>query len=318
MRPQLPARQARARRKRLSKREREIVTLANRQHGVVSRRQLLDAGLGPRTIGRRLEAGRLYRLHREVYALNDQLVGQRGRWMAAVLACGKGALLSHRSAAQLWGLSGSQRGPVDVTAGSGRRRPGISVHEGGIYDEDRRERAGIPVTSVAKTIFDLAEVVDDDRLARAFEEADRLYLLRIPELEAVCARGYGRHALRPIRRLLEEARYSEVPRSRLEEKVLALCREYDLPAPVSNVDVLGHEVDALWPRERLIVEADSIAFHGHRAAFERDRARDAARQVEGYRVIRLTHRRIEREPATVASELRRLLEPSRTDGRAGT
>jgi hypothetical protein len=178
--------------------------------------------------------------------------------------------------------------------------------------------AGIPVTSLARTLFDLGEVVDEGQLRRSFEEADRLHLLRVPELEAVCARCPGRRALRPIRLLIDEARLPETTRSPLEDDVLALCREYDLPAPVTNVDVLEHEVDAFWPRERLIVEADSVAFHSHRAAFERDRARDAARQAEGYRVVRLTHRRIEREPAKIADELRRLLDSGRKNARAGS
>ncbi|MGC1852511.1 MAG: DUF559 domain-containing protein [Solirubrobacterales bacterium] len=176
--------------------------------------------------------------------------------------------------------------------------------------------SAIPVTTVARTLFDLAEVVDEQRLERAFEEADRLELLEIQVLEDVCARGYGRRALRPIRRLIEEARYPETTRSPLEGRVVALCRDFDLPPPVTNVHVLGHEVDAFWPREKLVVEADSITFHGHRAAFERDRARDAARQVEGYRVIRLTHRRLEKEPAAVAEQLRRLLRSTSGGGRA--
>jgi Transcriptional regulator, AbiEi antitoxin/Protein of unknown function (DUF559) len=316
MRPQLPARKG-DRRKQLAKRERELGELGNRQHGVISRRQLLDLGLGVRTIGRRLEAGRLHRLHREVYAVSDPRVGSRGRWMAAVLACGDGALLSHRSAASLWGLMRPSR-VVDVTAASGRRRPGIAVHECGIFEEDRSLLAGIPVTSLARTIFDLAEVVDEDQLRRLSEEADRLGLLCVPELEAVCARCPGRRALRPIRRLIEDVHMPETTRSPLEDRVLDLCRKYELPAPATNVIVLGHEVDAFWPREKLIVEADSVAFHSHRAAFESDRARDAARQVEGYRVIRLTHRRLEREPSRVADELRRLLDMGRKDGRAGS
>lgn len=318
MRPQLPARQTRDRRKRLSKREREIVALGNRQHGVISRRQLLNLGLGVRTIGRRLEMGRLHRLHREVYAVGDPRVNARGRWMAAVLACGDGALLSHRSAAGLWRLMPPARDTVDVTAASGRKRAGITVHECGIYEDDRSELAGIPVTSVARTIFDLAEATDEEKFRHAAEEADRLKLLRLPELEAVCARCPGRRAQRPVRRLIEEARAPEMTRSPLEDRVLSICREYDLPTPATNVNVLGHEVDAFWPGEGLIVEADSVAFHSHRAAFERDRERDAARQVEGYSVIRLTHRRLEREPAKVADELRRLLASRKGSGRAGT
>jgi hypothetical protein len=131
--------------------------------------------------------------------------------------------------------------------------------------------------------------------------------LEMRALEDVCGRGYGRKGLEPIRRLIEAAQMPEPTRMPLEDRVLALCRNYDLPTPATNVLVLGYEVDAFWPRQKLIVEADGWSFHRHWAAFERDRTRDAAMQAEGYRVIRLTHRRLEREPKTVAKELRRLL-----------
>ncbi|MBW8060451.1 MAG: DUF559 domain-containing protein [Solirubrobacterales bacterium] len=201
----------------------------------------------------------------------------------------------------------SQRAPIEVASQRGRNRRGVVVRKGRIDREDRAEVAGIPVTSVARTLFDLAEVVDERRLERAFEEADRLGLLRMRALEAVCARGRGRRALRPVNRLVEAARAPKETRSPLEDRVVALCREHDLPPPATNVTVLGREVDAFWSRERLMVEADSFAYHGHRAAFERDRARDAAMQAAGYRVVRLTHRRLENGAAAVAAELRRLL-----------
>jgi len=209
----------------------------------------------------------------------------------------------------------SPRGPVEVTAPSGRGRPGISVHEGGVHPDERTIVDRIPVTTVARTLFDLAEVVDERRLERAFEEADRLGLLQMRALEEVCGRGQGRHALRAIRPLIDAATMPETTRSRLEGRFLAFCREHDLPQPQANVTVLGREVDAYWPQARLMVEVDSWSFHRHRAAFERDRARDAAMQAEGYRVVRITHRRLEQEPAIVAAELRRLLDPK--DGRAG-
>jgi predicted transcriptional regulator of viral defense system len=309
------ARQREGKRKRLSERERATAALAVRQHGVLTRKQLLESGLSLRTIGRRLERGQLRRLHQGVYAVGNWQVSQRGEWLAAVLACGEGALLSHRSAAALWALTRSHRGSVEVTAPNGRHRAGITVHEGGIHRDERTAVDGIPVTSVARTLFDLAEVVDERRLECAFEEADRLDLLRMRALEDVCARGYGRHALRSIRPLIDVARMPESTRSSLEDRFLAFCREYDLPTPQTNVTVLGREADAYWPQARLIVEADSWSFHRHRAAFERDRARDATMQAAGYRVIRVTHRRLEQEPATVAAELRRLLNTER--GRAG-
>jgi len=175
----------------------------------------------------------------------------------------------------------------------------------------------IPVTTVARTLFDLAEVADQQRLCRAAEEADRLGLLSLPELEAVCARCPGRRALRPIRRLIDVARKPEDTQSSLEDRVLELCRTYDLPMPVTGATVLGHEIDALWPDRKLMVEADGWQFHRHRAAFERDRERDAAMQVEGFRVVRLTYRRLEREPAKVAEELRNLLRQPLQERRAG-
>ncbi|HEX3174547.1 MAG TPA: DUF559 domain-containing protein [Solirubrobacterales bacterium] len=171
------------------------------------------------------------------------------------------------------------------------------------------EYAGVPVTTVARTLFDLAEVVDFAQLRRAWEEADRLGLLQLKAVERVCERGYGRHALRPIRPLLADARAPDVTRSPLEDRFAEFCRSNlaDLPAPLTNVSILDREVDAYWPSHRLIVEMDSWEFHSHRAAFERDRARDAAMQAAGYRVVRLTHRRLRDEPETVAEELRRLL-----------
>ena len=165
----------------------------------------------------------------------------------------------------------------------------------------------IPVSTVPRTLLDLADVIDEPELERVFEEADRLGLLEMRALENVCARGYGRRGLKPLRRLIEEARAPEPSRSTLEDSVLALCRKYDLPSPQTNVEVLDHEVDAFWPQQKLMVEADSWSFHRHRAAFESDRTRDAAMQAAGYHVIRLTHRRLEREPACVAAELSRLL-----------
>jgi hypothetical protein len=196
---------------------------------------------------------------------------------------------------------------VEVSATLGRSRPGIAVHEGGIHADDRAVVDRIPVTSIAHTLFDLAEVIDENQLERMFEEADRLRLLEMQRLEAVCARGHGRRALRPIRRLIEEARGPTWTRTELEGRFALFCREHGLPPNETNVDVLGHEVDVLWPRQRLIVELDGFAYHRHRAAFEEDRTKDTARQVAGYKAIRVTDRRLKREPKVLADEIRSLL-----------
>jgi very-short-patch-repair endonuclease len=188
-----------------------------------------------------------------------------------------------------------------------RRRDGVWIHRGRLHPEDRGERAGIPVTTVARTLFDYAEVVDFQRLEYAWEEADRLKLLRLREVEQVCERGYGRRALKPIRRLLAEARVIARTRSPLEDRFQGFCRHFDLPPHSTNVGVLGKEVDVLWPAAKLIAELDSWEFHSHRAAFQRDRARDTRLLVAGYRTIRVTHDRLDKEASVLATEIRGLL-----------
>jgi very-short-patch-repair endonuclease len=291
--------------------DRTLAGIAERQHGVVERAQLLALGLGPRTIERRLAAGRLHRLHRGVYAVGHRSLTVQGRWLAAVLALGPDAVLSHRSAAALWELRPAGGRRIDVTVpGHGRHsRPRIAVHVAReLPDRDRAMRAGIPVTSVARTLLDLAGVVPETQLARVFEEAERLELVDLRAVEDVCLRGRGRRGVGTLPRVLAEQNgLLPMTRSELERHFLAICREHGLPTPRVNCPVSGFEVDALWPRERLIVELDGYAFHRTRGAFERDRARDTALQLAGYRVLRFTHRRLQREPAEVAAALRALL-----------
>jgi very-short-patch-repair endonuclease len=226
--------------------------------------------------------------------------------MGAVLACGDGAALSHRSAGALWGFITARRGPIEVSAHRGRRRAGILAHACVVTDDDTAALAGIPVTTVARTLLDLAEVLKATALEEAFDEADRLKLLSLDELEGVCRRARGRRGLKPLRRLMDADRGPET-RSPLEDRLVAFCRKRGLPEPETNVTVLGREVDAFWPDAKLMAEADSFEFHSHRGAFEGDRARDAAMVVAGYRVVRITHRRLTREPEKLATELRLLL-----------
>jgi very-short-patch-repair endonuclease len=295
-------------------RGRAMARLAFAQHGVVSLSQLIGLGFGVRAVERRVRDGRLLKIHREVFAVGHRRLSQRSYWWAAILAYGDQALLSHRSAAALWELAKPRSSPIDVTAPSGwqglRRREGIWIHRGKLHPEDRVERAGIPVTSVARTLFDYAEVVDFQRLERAWEEADRLKRLRLREIEAVCARGYGRRALKPTRRLLAEAIAVTRTRSPLEDRFQRFARFFALPPHSTNVEVLDKEVDALWPAAKLIVELDSWEFHRHRAAFQRDRARDVRLLVAGYRTVRVTHERLDKEAALLASQIRALLSDS--------
>ncbi|MFP5388933.1 MAG: endonuclease domain-containing protein [Thermoleophilia bacterium] len=160
---------------------------------------------------------------------------------------------------------------------------------------------------MARTLFDLSEVVAFAQLRRSCEEADRLGLLETGSLRKVIERGWGRHALRPAKRIVDDDRAPYVARSPLEERFLRFCDAHRLPPPVTNVSVLDLEIDVLWPQQRVAVELDGFAFHHHRGAFERDRARDVALQVAGYRVIRITHRRLDQDAASVASQIRQLL-----------
>lgn len=176
-------------------RERELATLAKRQHGVVSRRQLTALGIGRGAIDARLRLSRLHPIHRGVYAVGHAPLSLRARWMAAVLAYGDEAVLSHQSAAALWGLMRPKSLPIDVTSHRGRPgRSGIRLHRSHLAEDERAVEAGIPVTSVPRTLLDLAGVVGEQPLARAFEEADRLKLLRMPALERICTQAGKRKA----------------------------------------------------------------------------------------------------------------------------
>lgn len=297
--------------KRLGTVDRAIAELAGQQHGVVARRQLLAFGLGPGAIEHRIANGRLHRVHYGVYAVGYRSLTPHGRWLAAVLAAGPGAVLSHRSAAALWGLRPAAGRRIDVTVRRrGRRdRPGIAVHvTRELRDRDRAQRVSIPVTSVARTLLDLAGVIPERQLSRAFEEADRADLLDLDAIEDICLRGRGRRGLGALLRLLaDQTGPTPATRSELERVFLDLCDDHRLPRPRINALVAGFEVDALWPCQRLIVELDGYAFHRTRAAFERDRDRDAGLLLAGYRVLRFTHRRLEQDSSATAATVRAAL-----------
>jgi very-short-patch-repair endonuclease len=227
--------------------------------------------------------------------------------MAAVLACRPGSLLSHRSAAVLRGLLRTSSPLIDVSVIGHQLKPGVRVHRmRQFHDHDRDSVDGIPVTSVARTLLDLAEVVPD-RLERAVEEAERLALFDLGELEALMDRSRGRRGLRVLKAALRTYRDRPFTRSELERMLSEICRAADLPIPAFNVWIAGHEVDAVWHDHRVVVELDGYEFHRTRAAFERDRRRDADLLLAGYRTVRFTPRRLWDEAAEVASVLRELL-----------
>jgi very-short-patch-repair endonuclease len=231
--------------------------------------------------------------------------------MAAVLSCGPGALLSHRDGGALWGLctAGSVRIDVSVPGGGRRHRGRIRVHRvRRLASDDIATRDGIPVTSLARTLLDLARSLPPVQFERAIGEAERLHLVDLRAVERLGARSRGHPGLPALTSALFNHRGEPpVTRSELERRFVDLCRMAGLSQPAMNANVAGLEVDALWRAERLIVELDGHEYHRTRAAFERDRLRDAALQLAGYRVLRFTHRRLTSDPSAVVRTLREML-----------
>jgi very-short-patch-repair endonuclease len=262
--------------------DRIVAQVAARQHGVVTTAQLLRAGLSRSAITRRVRAGRLHRVYRGVYAVGHPRLSTEGKWMAAVLAGGDGAALSHRSAAELWRLLELADGPTHVTvpvAGGRRSRPGLCIHRvPSLAPTDTTRRKGIAVTTPTRTLSDLRSVLSRDQFGRAVRQAE---FRRLP----IDATG-----------LLPDRTASE-----LERIFLRLVRRYRLPIPEVNVQVGGYEVDFLWREQRLIVETDGYRYHRGSAAFEAGHMRDNRLMALGYTVLRFTYRRVVEAPEDVAA-----------------
>lgn len=291
--------------------------LAAEQYGVVSRRQLLDLGVSSTKVERWTAGRRLLPLHRGVYAVGHDRLTLNGRWLAAVLAVGPGGVLSHREAAALHELRPSSRSTVDVTVAARRRVPGVQVHRVERLDPaDRTVVAGIPTTTVARTLVDLADVVPPRALRKALEEAERSHRLDARAIEAVLARTRGRNGAgcRRIRAALAElaATGDTVTRSELEDRFLSLLDAHGVPRPLTNRWIAGMEGDAVWPAARVVAELDGWAFHGTRQAFERDRERTSELTAEGWTVVRFTHAQVVGRPAWAAARLRRVLAQAAT------
>lgn len=293
--------------------DRVLAELGKAQHGLVSRRQLLDLGIGRRAIGGRLQRGALHPTHRGVYAVGCALLTQQARWMAATLAMGPEASLSHRSAGDLWRIVPRSSRAVEVTRPTNaRRRPGIVAHCSSLPDDERTVVDGISVTTVPRTILDLAAVVPRRQLERVLNEMEVRGLtdpLSIPDLLARYPRRPGTAFLRAL--LGEGVRASGVTKNDFEEAFVLLLDAYGLPRPRVNADIsVGDRFfspDCLWQEERLIVELDGRAVHGTRQAFEEDRERDRLLLLAGWRVIRVTWRQLRDEERTIAADLRTAL-----------
>ena len=279
--------------------------LARRQHGVITHRQLRDLGFTAKAIKHRIATARLHRLHEGVYAVGRRELTQEGRWMAAVLACGEGAALSHQSAAQLWGIRKPAPGRIHVTVHASRkpRQPGIQIHRRADHDPEHcRARQGIPLLSPLLTLVDLAASTDPTALERAVNEADGLDLIDLDEarsqLESTQRAGAAK-----LRKLLDRATFA-LTDSELEQFFLPIARKAGLPKPQTQAWINGFRVDFHWPELGLIVEADSLRYHRTPFQQTRDRIRDQAHAVAGQRTLRFTHWQIAREHAYVAATLK--------------
>jgi len=291
-----------------------LARLAKAQHGVISEGQLVELGYFKDAVHHGASAGRLHAIHHGVYAVGHTALSRQGLCLAAVLSCGDGALLSHRSAAWLWGLTSRFPSPVEVTAASPRRtRPAIRVHSAqALTPEDEADSEGIAVTAIPRTLLDFA-AVDPQFLGRALDNARRLGLLDIGAVDALVSRSRGFRGVARLREALGIYRDPAFTRSGLERRFLQLIQSTGLPRPSMNLFVEGYELDAYWPAERFAVELDTYDYHGTPSAFEADRLRQENLKLTGIEMTRITGTRIDREPRAVANRIRRLLSQRRRD-----
>jgi len=287
--------------------------LARRQHGVVSRAQLLERGLSQKAIKHRLATGRLHCVFRGIYAIGRPELTQRGRWMAAVLSCGPRAALSHRSAAALWaiGVQGTARpnpspgGLIDISVPAEvlRKRPGIHLHRSSFGAEDTTRRDGIPVTTPARTLIDLATNLGPEQIEAAVNDADRLGLIDPERLRAAVEDHAGLDGVAALRKVLDRRTF-QLTDSELERHFLRLVRRAGLPPPRTRQRVNGYRVDFYWEDLGLVVETDGLRYHRTPAQQARDRERDQAHTAAGLTPLRFTHAQISRDGPYVTETLR--------------
>jgi very-short-patch-repair endonuclease len=282
--------------------ETELALLAGETHGVVRRTDLVAAGITDAEIKGRVASGALLREHRGVYRVGHRAPSVEARYLAAVWACGKGALLCGRAAAYLLGLVGGEVPPPEVVARRERRIEGVRTRRSRVLDRrDAFMWRGVPVTSVARTIVDLASVLSLDALARAFHEAGIRYGTTPAHVDAVLERRPNSAGVAGLRAVLHGD--VRVTLSALERRFLRLLREAGLPLPETNRAVDGRRVDCRWPAHRLTVELDGYRYHRSRHAWEHDRRREREARARGDDFRRFTYGDVER-PLAMLNELR--------------
>jgi very-short-patch-repair endonuclease len=288
-------------------RSRRAWELAGRQHGVIARRQLLALGFNAREIEHRVGRGRLHLVMRGVYAVGWPRLTREGRWMAGVLACGEGAVLSHRSAAALWGIGAEDGHEIDVSVcrRTRLRRPGIRVRSRSVLSEsDVARRNAVPVTGVVQTLIDIAGELSPVAVERAVNEADKLDLVDPETLRTALRDHEGETGVRPLRTILD-ARTFRLSDSNLEILFRPIAAEAGLPSPLTKQMVNGFEVDFFFPDLKLVVETDGLRYHRTPSAQARDARRDRTHTLAGMTPLRFTHYEIKYEAPGVTRALKR-------------
>lgn len=293
---------------------RPVWTLARRQNGVITRSQLLNLGVTRSGIAHRIRTGRLHCLHRGVFAVRTPEVSQLGRWAAAVLACGKEALLSHQSAAELWGIRGRRAGQIEVSVPI-QRKPrvrGVRIHRRRSLESiDGRRRFGIPVTSPARTLVDLATRLGSRELEAAINEADRLDLIDPVRLRRAVEDMRFQTGAATVLRFLDRQIFL-LTDSELERTFLRVVRRAGLPAPQTGVQLHGFRVDFFWSAFGLVVETDGLRYHRTPSQQARDRRRDQTHTAAGLTTLRFTHAQVSLEPRQVIDVLQRVIAARRS------
>jgi very-short-patch-repair endonuclease len=292
-------------------RDQAIAEIASRQDNLIASDQLLALGVGRGAIAHRLSTGRWQRLHNGVYLIGPAPPTPRARARAALLACGEGAVLSHRTAAELYGLlTAEDAGEIHITvpARNPGQREGVKVHRvAELPAHELAIRDGLPLTSPARTIRDMAATAPVRETERILAEARFRGLVRDRELLRTIDRAPTRRGSSVLRALLQAEVESGYTRSAAERLMLKLTRSAGLPKPLVNEPLLGYVVDFLWPAQRVVVEVDGYRFHGNRAKFESDRRRDQRLVAAGYRVIHVTWIQMRNEPLAVIASIAQAL-----------
>jgi very-short-patch-repair endonuclease len=296
--------------------------LVERQHGVVSRTQLLELGLSSEAIAHRVDTGRFHPVARGVYAVGRPDLSRHGRWFAALLSCGPTAVLSHRSAAALWQIRPDDPAVTDLTVSTAvrRRRPGVVVHCRALDPSEQVVREGVPVTTVQRTLLDLATAVRGARLERAINEADKLDLIDPESLRADLGTYSGRAGVAALRATLDRHAF-RLTDSELERRLLAIVRRTELPLPDTGTRLNGFKVDFHWPDLYLVVETDGLRYHRTASQQMRDRLRDQEHAAAGLTTLRFTHFQVRYDPRHVESTLlavARRLRRARSEGSLGS